>query len=113
MSGTRDIHHPKLGADNAELLCPSCGGEFLRQKQVRVFARSEDATSGVRATFGDRGFAIDSGMGGNPSPRGDGISISLECDQCGATSELTVSQHKGQTLIEHKASADPATIYFV
>jgi len=113
MNRPRAVHLPKLRADNAELLCPSCGGEFLRQKQAQVFARSEDATAGVRVTFGDSGFAVDSGMGGNPSPRQDGISISLECDQCGAMSELTVSQHKGQTLIEHKASAGPATIYFV
>ena len=42
---------------------------------------------------------IDSKRSGNPSLRRHGLAICFECEFCGRTIELTIAQHKGQSLL--------------
>ena len=42
---------------------------------------------------------IDNKGSGNPSWRRHGLAICFECEFCGRTSELTIAQHKGQSLL--------------
>ena len=89
----------------AVLECPHCPNEiesYLHHGKVTVYARHEDAPL-VTITEVSNGVAhtkeLDSRCSGNPSFRRDGVAICFECEFCGRTSELTIAQHKGQSLL--------------
>ena len=83
--------------------CPSCKADHLHHTAVDVFARKEDADTGMRVTAmglnqGSPMVEISEKMEGNPSDRRGRISVSFWCEGCGGMSELSLSQHKGQTM---------------
>lgn len=99
-----------------QLYCPSCRSDCIHHDGVDVFERSEDARYGTRVRV--RGVdlplaqrapppraaevTVDATLDGNPSSRRQGVTIRFWCEQCSQRSVLTIAQHKGSTLIEHK-----------
>ena len=88
------------GGYDAELLCPSCGGNFLHHERVEVFERAEDQKEGLHISISEGAIAIDTNIKGNPSIRRQGLSIYFRCEECSATSIFKVQQHKGSTFVD-------------
>jgi|SRR6516165_11221631 len=86
-----------------ELMCPACHGTNLHHNRVIVFSRVEDEAQILRTeVYSGRGAVLvkrDEGID-NPSNRRDGIAIGFYCEDCPATPELTIKQHKGVTFIQ-------------
>ena len=84
-----------------ELKCPRCGSHYLRQGRVTVFDRKEDGelttvttvAGGLAATH-----LLPSDQVANPSGRRHGLAIAFDCEGCGDGIELTIAQHKGNTV---------------
>lgn len=83
-----------------ELLCPKCNSNYLSHDKVQIFERSEDAELGLHATIQAGKMTMDTSLHGNPSSRRGGLSINFKCENCHAKLELTLAQHKGNTLFE-------------
>jgi hypothetical protein len=87
---------------SASITCPRCRGEYLHHGRVTVYDRDEDAPRVTKIEVWDH-YAqinkIDNEKSGNPSLRRRGLAIQFWCEQCDASSELTVAQHKGQSII--------------
>jgi len=92
-----DSYHEGQGG---ELLCPSCGFNYLHQERIEVFERAEDQAQGVHVVVEELKATIDTDLTGNPSKRREGLSIRFWCEGCKAKPVLTISQHKGNTLVE-------------
>jgi hypothetical protein len=91
--------------DDDVLECPHCPNaieSYLHHGKVTVYARHEDAPRVTKIEV-NNGVAhtneTDDNGSGNPSFRRDGVAICFECELCGRTSELTIAQHKGQSLL--------------
>lgn len=104
------IRYARTGCEDA-IMCPHCSGEFMHHVGVDIYERHEDRDSGTHvAVYGvdtnDRdshlnkaSVVVDTSMDGNPSPRRQGLTIQLWCEGCQSQLELSVAQHKGQTLV--------------
>ena len=92
-----------------ELKCPRCQSNYMHHGRVTVFDRGEDADltaitavqDGLSATH-----IFSSKEVSNPSGRRHGIAIAFDCEQCGDDIELTIAQHKGNTVFAWRF--DPA-----
>ena len=91
--------------DDDVLECPHCPNaieSYLHHGKVTVYDRHEDE-SRIKKTEVSNGVAhtkeVDNSCSGNPSSRRHGLAICFECELCGRTSELTIAQHKGQSLL--------------
>lgn len=84
----------------AELVCPSCGFNFLHHDKVEVFERNEDAPNGVHVTIEESKATVDTSLQGNPSSRRHGLKIYFWCEGCEAKPVLSISQHKGNTYVD-------------
>lgn len=84
----------------SELLCPACGGNYLRHGRIHVYDRSEDSRTGVHVTVSGSAVNMNSDMSGNPSGRREGLLIEFFCEQCEAQPVLQIAQHKGLTLVD-------------
>jgi hypothetical protein len=85
-----------------ELLCPSCNNGNLHHVKITVFDRPEDDRVTTVTEFSSGNVFrrnVPSAKTDNPSGRRHGIAIRLRCEHCRVISELTVSQHKGATLL--------------
>jgi hypothetical protein len=95
------------GRDTTILVCPRCGFNYLHQGCVTVYDRSEDerTTRVVEVANGSATLSnLPSDNAANPSSRRHGLAISFSCEGCGGGTsddiiELTVAQHKGQTVV--------------
>ena len=97
--------------DHDCLLCPTCRDEWLHHRGVRTFDRFEDGATGTEIHISGGTVTridSDSALRNNPSLRRGGIIIDFECERCGDGLELTISQHKGQTILAWRVSADHA-----
>ncbi len=81
------------------LRCSDCNGGNTHHDQVRVYNRGEDSVEGMRAIVDWDAVTVDGNLAGNPSGRRHGVAIVFSCEQCQALSELTISQHKGETML--------------
>ena len=102
----------QVKTEENELVCPSCGGTYLHHQFIEVYLTEEDGSGekpsmrvsceqevkGKYKPF----VAVDGDMRNNPSARRGGIVIQFWCEGCNLRSRLSLAQHKGQTLIEHK-----------
>jgi hypothetical protein len=92
------------GNDDGVLCCPRCfqhdgSRGNLHEVGVVVYDRDEDAAL-TKVTAVRAGVAgLPSATCGNPSRRRDGLAIEFECEQCGDGLCLTITQHKGDTLV--------------
>ena len=97
-----DFHEGPYAGDPV-LKCPLCGEHYLHQGRVDVFKRSEDEEAVTRTTVmwdGTASVATVANTGsGNPSSRRDGLTIGFSCEMCNDIFVLSISQHKGQTLV--------------
>lgn len=96
------------------LCCPRCGFQHLQHGVVTVYDRHEDAehTTKITNRCSDTGFkephsrtVIEterSSESRNPSSRRHGLAISFFCERCHGTSELTVAQDRGCTILAWK-----------
>lgn len=95
---------PNFGEYNdgygSELLCPECKSNYLHHERVEIFECGEDAEYGVHVTVSDGKAVIDTSLKGNPSMRRHGLNVYFWCEGCSAKSVLSLSQHKGLTLVE-------------
>jgi len=96
MRMTFNLSHPIHGDS---LQCPACMGTNLSHRQIDVFEREEDCATGLHACITQSTVTVDNSQENNPSPRRNGLRIALQCENCQATPELIVSQHKGRTFI--------------
>jgi hypothetical protein len=99
--------------DQNALACPHCENQtkqegltaYMHHGTITVFNRREDADD-VKVTRvtsnGTTVATVPSSGSGNPSMRRDGLKIEFWCELCGVSSELAISQHKGQTFLEWK-----------
>lgn len=83
------------------LLCPKCGEDNLHHGRVHIYERPEDQPWVRQTVIEDDAInsSVAIGSTGNPSRRRHGLAIEFFCEQCGDVGELTIAQHKGQTLI--------------
>lgn len=106
---------PKFGNID-DLVCPGCGNQFLHHGAINVFTRAnEDAPTVLVTKVYASGHASEhaemSCASRNPSARRDGLAIEFTCETCPVISELTISQHKGHTLVAWRpAEARPQAI---
>lgn len=95
----------------AVLLCPACGGDYLHQRDVRVYQRDgEDSPTGVRAEVSNRAVTAANRVGwddGNPSERRDGLCVVFDCEFCPAISVLKIAQNKGNTFLSMPHQNEP------
>lgn len=63
-------HEDSLGS---ELLCPSCGGNYLHHEHVEVFERGEDEEKGLHVLVTGGKTTVDTCIDGNPSKRRHGF----------------------------------------
>jgi hypothetical protein len=113
---------PILIADDV-LCCPHCGGDYLHHARITVFEREVEDSPRVLETTTD-GRITECSIAraeesANPSNRRDRVAIRFWCEGCAAITELTLAQHKGQTLLDWRfaetgrdAAAIPATTDF-
>lgn len=92
----------------SELLCPKCGSNYLYHEKVEVFECGEDTNHGVHVTVTDEKAIMDTSLMGNPSRRRHGLNVHFRCEGCSAKSILSVSQHKGVTLVDLNYTDDVA-----
>lgn len=83
--------------DPPELLCPSCGFNYLHHFRVDVFERNEDANQGLHVTVDNLTLKTTTDLTGNPSSRRDGVVVDFWCEGCHEISRLSIAQHKGVT----------------
>jgi hypothetical protein len=95
--------YPTFRDDDAYLvlLCSGCGGDCTHHEKVEVFSRTEDASEGTHVVVDDTKVNIDDDISRNPSGRRHGILIHYWCENCETRSVLTISQHKGWTLVDN------------
>lgn len=97
----------------SEVSCAYCGFQDTHQDEVVVYNRVEDAEEGQRIHISPfheplRGVrypptvTLTASMEGNPSPRRQGVSIFLSCEQCEGATRLSVFQHKGATMVTRR-----------
>jgi hypothetical protein len=101
----------------AELHCPRCGETYLHHASVTSYDRAEDQEvtriTTVRASGAMESRSFPSIAADNPSGRRNGVAIGFNCEMCdgyfdGATMELTVAQHKGNTFLAWRMLKRPA-----
>lgn len=92
-----DAYQERCGA---ELLCPSCGFNYLHHEQVEIFEREEDQEHCIHVSVAEGKATIDTSPAGNPSSRRHGLRIHFSCEGCSARPILTIAQHKGNTLVD-------------
>ena len=91
--------------DASILLCPKCTGAFLHSTYVVAYDRKEGGLKTFE-TFVDgidlRRTVADAEASDNPSEHRHGIAIGFWCEACGEDDEfeLTLAQHKGETLAQ-------------
>lgn len=88
--------HPDTGA---KMQCPHCKETYLHHDKVEIFERLEDQDNGIHAIVEGGILSIDSNLEENPSARRHGLIINFWCECCKGKSTLTISQHKGNTLV--------------
>jgi hypothetical protein len=94
-----------LGLNDTIITCVRCQSEWLHHCAIDIHARigGEDGVNVVTRHYGT-GIPTD-----NPSCRRDGLVIQFYCEHCDAvTTEVTLAQHKGQSLMVKR----PATKEF-
>lgn len=87
--------NPPTNGCDAELLCPTCKSEYLHHREINIFERNEDEKSGFHVTVDKQNLKTDTNLIGNPSSRRNGLTVDFSCENCGKTSILRISQHKG------------------
>jgi len=90
----------------SELLCPACGGNYLHHTRTEIFDRVAEDSGGLHIQANGRSLHIDTSLLRNPSRRRDGLIIRFYCEACPVISELTVVQHKGNTLLDFHATEE-------
>jgi len=86
--------------DRDWLLCPNCEAFLLHHGKVTIFEREkEDAPSSAIEVDGRKVDFQKQPKSDNPSGRRNGIVIHFWCENCPATPELTIAQHKGTTIV--------------
>ena len=110
----RDMLKSVTVDDLNELLCPSCGGEYLHHYRIEVSDRGEDDDSVLFTSIttgtvpvGEKPpqFPVSVGPKSNPdsrnpSARRQGLRVIFWCEGCAADLQLMISQHKGNTFVE-------------
>ena len=98
------------------LCCPRCGGECMHQCAVTVYDRHEDAEYVTKTAIrcSDTCFKephslttveTERSSGSlNPSSRRHGLAILFFCKGCHGTSELTIAQDRGSTILGWRGS---------
>ena len=83
------------------LECPTCGDDgHLHHDRVTVFSRNEDANPDVTVVdVPDTSDDARPDLPENPSMRRSGVVVEGWCEGCEGRWLLTVSQHKGDTMI--------------
>jgi hypothetical protein len=92
---------PSYHAGEHLLTCPCCGNSYLHHDKVVAYERHEDATRVLRIEVDGGGAKLEwvANDSRNPSSRRNGLCIEFYCENCGNRSELTIAQHKGETLL--------------
>jgi hypothetical protein len=95
-----------MNADTDGLvICPRCGGDYTHHGAVTIYHRleGEDGPRVLITKIADEQIATSVAAeprSGCPSSRRDGLAIVFQCENCGQHFELTLAQHKGQTLVD-------------
>jgi hypothetical protein len=105
-----------IDQDNNRLVCANCAGVNLHHSYIVAFHRDggEDAPRTLETHIDGRTAKckiMPSAVSDNPSSRRDGIAIGFHCEDCGTHAELTIAQHKGQSLIEWRHPMRPYLSY--
>ena len=95
----------RIDAQDGVLACPKCGYDYTHIDRVTVHSRREDASEAdtnvtVAEVYDEvpESDTLPRKVPDNPSARRSGIVIDGQCED-GCRFQLTIAQHKGQTLI--------------
>lgn len=108
-----------LTLDRDILTCPHCANEQLHQSKIEVFLNLENWENSQNIkpcshiSIGnfveqpedgfdrfDNNLVIDDNMKNNPSSYRQGLLVHFNCEECCKHSVLSISQHKGATIVE-------------
>lgn len=82
------------------LHCPICGSNYLHHGAVTIFRRIDDTREGAAIKINADGtIAFSTDLTGNPSLRRGAVSIDFFCEDCGDDPTLSISQHKGNSVL--------------
>lgn len=93
---------PEFGQCANQILCPSCGSEYLHQIEVTAYFRhAEDSKTGRKTVCsGTEVYASsNASMDGCPGSRRDGLDIVFECESCEGHQVVNLVQDKGLTYL--------------
>lgn len=80
--------------------CPHCREtQGLHHDKIEIFERNDREKHGLHVTVTKGLVKIDTDISKNPSYRRHGLSIYFWCEICTSISVLSISQHKGEELI--------------
>jgi hypothetical protein len=100
--------------ENDALICPTCGEPCLHHEVVALFVRPrEDAPTEARAlgAGGVGTLAPDLAERLNPSPRRGAVAVRFACENCCASSELLLVQHKGVTHVSWRPAGSSSKLF--
>ena len=85
----------------ALLYCPECESSYLHHTEVTVFSRpiEDGPVTATRVHSNASVHVLPGHWKGNPSSRRDGVAIRFYCENCDLEAQLTIAQHKGETLL--------------
>lgn len=88
--------------DNTEghIVCPRCSSDYTHQNDVEIFDRKADSSKkGTHVKVTNSGVYLDSDISNTPSPRRQGLTVRIVCEQCDHDWNLNIYQHKGITYL--------------
>lgn len=97
--------------DGGTLACPFCEGETTHVDVVRAYSAGGQSAF-IEAMGEDQNARLGSGASFHKENVGrrHEFRFYIDCEECGATTEVTLRQHKGATLISTRTIATtPAT----
>jgi hypothetical protein len=94
-----------MAGNDSLVVCPRCGNDYTHHGAVTIYHRigGEDGSRILITKIAGEQIATsiaDEAHSGCPSSRRDGLAIVFECENCAEHFELTLAQHKGQTLVD-------------
>jgi hypothetical protein len=98
---TQDVIAVENRGGQGALACPCCGNSYLHHGKIVAYERCEDAPRVLRIEVAGGAAKLEwvANDSRNPSARRHGLCIEFCCENCGCDSELTIAQHKGESLL--------------
>jgi len=85
-----------------KITCLHCGFDYVRHIIIKTWTRQPDDETAIKTVVDNAGEISVTRVNNtaeNPSSRQHGLSLTFWCEGCDENFELTIAQHKGQTIV--------------